>query len=128
MFSEARIPLLADKPFARDLSAELGLRYSRYDSVGSTWTYKALGDWSPVGGLRFRGGYQRAVRAPAASVCRGFERDEQGFPSFMDQSTANIPFIRVRGIDWQLNYRRDLPWGLLGERDRAEINLTGTRY
>lgn len=252
LFSEARIPLLADKPFVRDLSAELGLRYSRYDSVGSTWTYKALGDWSPVGGLRIRGGYQRAVRAPnvrelyqerfedfaflldpcsadagllgraevvaacirngvppssfglldfesfspaltsgnpdakaesadtftigaaimprqlpgvsatidfydvritnaialrqgggawmvlgcilgaggdpAAAVCQDFERDEQGFPSFMDQSTANIPEIRARGIDWQVGYRRQLSRGLFGGNDRAEINLSGTRY
>ena len=252
LFNEARIPLLAGRRFAHELSAELGLRYSRYDSVGATWTYKALADWSPVRGLRIRGGYQRAVRAPnvrelfqerfedftflldpcsaraglvenadvaaacirngvppasfdilepgtvalaltrgnpdanaetadtftigavltprrfpglsatidfydirikeaialldgggtwmlfgcilgahgdpAAPVCQHFERDSDGAVAFLDQSTANIPFIRARGVDWQLNYRRDLTWGLLGDRDRAEISAAGTVY
>jgi len=46
------------------LSAELGLRYSDYDSVGGVWTWKAMGNWSPMPGLRFRAGMQRATRAP----------------------------------------------------------------
>jgi iron complex outermembrane recepter protein len=64
LFAEARVPLVADRPFVRELTAELGLRYSDYDSVGGVWTWKALGEWVPVAGLRARGGYQRAVRAP----------------------------------------------------------------
>ncbi|WP_338242153.1 TonB-dependent receptor domain-containing protein [Aurantiacibacter hainanensis] len=64
LFTEARIPVIADAPFAEDLNFELGARYSDYSRIGGAWTFKALSSWSPVEALRLRGGYQRAVRAP----------------------------------------------------------------
>ncbi|GAA4712183.1 TonB-dependent receptor [Sphingomonas lutea] len=64
LFGEALIPLLKDRPFARELSLEPGFRLSHYSSVGAVWTWKAMGYWSPVRELRFRGGLQKAVRAP----------------------------------------------------------------
>lgn len=63
-FTEARIPLVQDAPFAKSLTAELAFRYSDYSTVGTTETYKIAGDWEPIDGLRIRGGYNRAVRAP----------------------------------------------------------------
>lgn len=70
-----------------------------------------------------------AAGDPAAPACQGYRRNPIfGSLEFIDQPTSNIPQIGVSGIDWQLAYRRDLPWGLLGDRDRAEINLAGTRY
>jgi outer membrane receptor protein involved in Fe transport len=64
LFGEALIPIIKGKRFAEDLSAELGLRYSDYDSVGGVWTWKAMGNWSPIRKLRLRAGLQKAVRAP----------------------------------------------------------------
>ena len=64
LFGEARIPLISDMPFAKDVSLELGYRFSDYSSVGNTNTYKVAGEWEVVDGVRFRGGYNRAVRAP----------------------------------------------------------------
>ncbi|MBS0332611.1 MAG: TonB-dependent receptor, partial [Proteobacteria bacterium] len=64
LFGEARIPLVSDQPWAKDLSLELGYRYSDYSSVGDTNTYKVSGEWEVIDGLRFRAGYNRAVRAP----------------------------------------------------------------
>jgi outer membrane receptor protein involved in Fe transport len=64
LFGELRIPLVEDKPFFRSLSLELGYRYSDYSSAGTTDAYKIQGDWAPIEGVRFRGGYNRAVRAP----------------------------------------------------------------
>jgi outer membrane receptor protein involved in Fe transport len=63
-FAEARIPLVQDAPFAKNLTLELAYRFSDYSSIGTTSTYKIAGDWEPVSGLRLRGGYNRAVRAP----------------------------------------------------------------
>ncbi len=74
---------------------ELGARYSDYDTTGGVPTYKALFGWAPVAGLRFRGGFQLANRAPninelflsASSVpinlrgpdpCRSDTRDTNG--------------------------------------------------
>ncbi|MEW5684834.1 MAG: TonB-dependent receptor [Pseudomonadota bacterium] len=64
MFSEARLPIMQDKAFAKNLTVELAFRYSDYSSIGTTETYKIAGDWEPVDGFRVRGGYNRAVRAP----------------------------------------------------------------
>jgi outer membrane receptor protein involved in Fe transport len=64
VFGEARIPIVEDQPFFKRLSLELGYRYSDYSSIGTTNTYKISGDWEIIDGLRLRGGYNRAVRAP----------------------------------------------------------------
>jgi iron complex outermembrane receptor protein len=64
LFGEARVPLVSDMPFAKYLGLELGYRFSNYSSVGNTNTYKVAGEWEVIDGLRFRAGYNRAVRAP----------------------------------------------------------------
>jgi iron complex outermembrane recepter protein len=65
-FSEIKIPLVQDS-FFHELSVEGGYRYSDYSVNGrsfSTNTYKLLGEFAPIADIRFRGGYNRAVRAP----------------------------------------------------------------
>jgi iron complex outermembrane receptor protein len=64
LFGEARVPLVSDMPYAKYLGLELGYRFSNYSSVGNTNTYKVSGEWEVIDGLRFRAGYNRAVRAP----------------------------------------------------------------
>jgi iron complex outermembrane receptor protein len=64
LFGETRIPVINDMPFAKEVSLELGYRFSSYSSVGDTNTYKVAGDWEIIDGLRLRAGYNRAVRAP----------------------------------------------------------------
>ena len=63
-YFELKMPLIQDRPFFSSLNLEGGFRYSKYSTVGSVYTYKGGGDYSPVEGVRFRGIYQRAVRAP----------------------------------------------------------------
>ncbi|WP_235524393.1 TonB-dependent receptor [Caulobacter sp. Root655] len=64
IYGEIRVPLVENKPFFKSLSAEGGVRYSDYSTAGDTWAYKAGGEWAPVSDIRFRGSFQRAVRAP----------------------------------------------------------------
>ena len=64
IYGEAIVPLVQDRPGFYSLNLELGARYSDYSSVGGVWTYKGGANWSPVPGLKVRGMYQRAVRAP----------------------------------------------------------------
>jgi outer membrane receptor protein involved in Fe transport len=63
-FVEARLPLIQDKPFVKEISVDTAFRYSKYDVGFSTNTYKLGLDYSPTSSFRFRGGYNRAVRAP----------------------------------------------------------------
>jgi outer membrane receptor protein involved in Fe transport len=64
VYGELLIPVLADMPFFEELNLEIGGRYSDYNTTGTSWTYKALADWAVTDWLRFRGGYNRAERAP----------------------------------------------------------------
>ncbi|HEX5262862.1 MAG TPA: TonB-dependent receptor, partial [Phenylobacterium sp.] len=64
LFGETRIPIANDMPLAKDVSLELGYRFSDYSSIGDTNTYKVSGEWEVVDGVRLRAGYNRAVRAP----------------------------------------------------------------
>ncbi len=72
-FGEVIAPLVQDRPFFQSLTLEAGVRYSHYKIFSAnspsfnTTTYKGGGSWEPVNGLKFRGSYQRAVRAPTIS-------------------------------------------------------------
>ncbi|UZK68109.1 TonB-dependent receptor [Sphingomonas sp. S1-29] len=67
---ELIVPLVADRPFFNLLQVEGGVRYSSYtvDAAGdpsyNTTTWKVGGQWEPFDGIKFRGNYSRAVRAP----------------------------------------------------------------
>ena len=63
-FAEVIAPIIEDRPFFKSLSIEGGVRRSDYSSIGKNTTWKVGGNWQPVDGVKFRGNYQRAVRAP----------------------------------------------------------------
>ena len=63
-YAELLVPLLKDLPAVKKLELELGYRTSTYNLAGTVSTYKGLFNWTPIDALRFRGGYQRANRAP----------------------------------------------------------------
>jgi len=63
-FGELIVPLFANLPGIYDSKLEFGYRYSDYSRFKSTDTYKIAGDYSPVQDIRFRAGYNRAVRTP----------------------------------------------------------------
>ncbi|WP_404712650.1 TonB-dependent receptor domain-containing protein [Sphingomonas sp. MMS24-J13] len=69
-YAELNAPIVADKPGFNSLTLEAGVRYSDYKvkTTGNpgynTTTYKGGATWEPVRGIKIRGDYQRAVRAP----------------------------------------------------------------
>lgn len=63
-YGELLIPVLADLPFVQSLNLELGYRLSDYSTIGTNSTYKINAEYAPTRWLRFRGGFQRAARAP----------------------------------------------------------------
>src|SRR3569833_2675893 len=64
IFGEIRVPVIQDAPMAKELSLEGGYRTSDYSSSGHINSYKVSGDWQVIDDVRFRGSFQRAVRAP----------------------------------------------------------------
>ncbi len=67
VFGELLLPFAQDASFAKELSVDLGYRYSKYDTFSAKSTYKADLSWAPITQLRFRGGYSVAIRAPSLS-------------------------------------------------------------
>lgn len=65
VYAELLVPVLKDLPFVQEFSVDLGYRYSDYSSVGGVHAYKADLNWHVIEPLRFRGGWNRAVRAPS---------------------------------------------------------------
>ena len=64
-YIEADLPVLGNLPAVKKLDFNLGYRYSDYNSeAGSVDTWKALLNWQVNDYVTFRGGPQRANRAP----------------------------------------------------------------
>jgi len=93
-FGELIVPIVSDRPFFDELTIEGGIRYSSYniDAPGSpsytTTTWKVGGSWAPIDGLRFRGNYSRAVRAP--NISELFTPVSQGLTNLNDDPCANL--------------------------------------
>lgn len=64
-FGELLIPLLKDKPFFQELTVSGSGRISDYKgATGTVYSYGGQVIWRPIEDVRFRGSYQRAIRAP----------------------------------------------------------------
>ena len=62
--AEANVPLLRDAPLIQSFDINGAARYTKYQTVGSYWTWKIGADWHVNDDLRFRGTVSRDIRAP----------------------------------------------------------------
>ncbi len=90
VFGEVRIPIVEDG-LIYALEVNGAARYSDYslDRVGGNWTYNLGGEFAPIRGIRFRGQYSRAVRAP--NVQDLFGGNSTGFPAATDPCSDRGP-------------------------------------
>jgi iron complex outermembrane receptor protein len=65
VFTEFNLPLVDGLPFADQLAFDGGYRYSSYSLGFKTNTFKVGLEWAPIHDVRFRGSFNRAVRAPS---------------------------------------------------------------
>jgi outer membrane receptor protein involved in Fe transport len=63
-FAEARIPLVQDVSFVKDLTFNGSYRYSDYSTDVNTSTYGLGLDWQIIDDVKLRYSFQHAVRAP----------------------------------------------------------------
>ncbi|MBD1388940.1 TonB-dependent receptor [Neiella sp. HB171785] len=71
IYTEFAIPLLADKPFVDDLTAEVAARYFDYSTFGSDMTWKVGLTWRVNPELMIRGVASTAFRAPTVDELYG---------------------------------------------------------
>ena len=78
--------MLKDVTFANQLDLELAYRQSDYSTIGNVTSYKVAGSWAPIDWVRFRAGFNTAVRAP--SVGELFSPQGENFPGSTDPCAA----------------------------------------
>lgn len=84
VFGEVQLPILANMPFAENLTLNAAGRISDYKGgIGTTYTYNAGITYSPIPDILFRANYGRAVRAPNVS--------ETAFPLVPNFNTISDP-------------------------------------
>lgn len=100
-FLEVLAPILANLPLVKQLDLNLGYRYADYNTVGGVSSYKAELDWAVNDVIRFRGGVQRAVRAP--SIDELFSPLDSAFPQI---GAATATGLSGDPCDTRGSYRR----------------------
>ena len=81
-FGEVFFPLIEGQQFFDELSVNGAYRYTDHSNAGGFSSYAAGAEWAPNSDIRFRGQYQRAVRAP--NVVELFSPQTNGFPRATD--------------------------------------------
>ena len=72
LFAAVQVPLLHDRPWARDMALNIGLRWSDFYSFDSHTTWQAGLRWQPAEELTLRANYAEVFRAP--SLAELYER------------------------------------------------------
>ncbi|WP_324749173.1 TonB-dependent receptor [Sphingomonas sp. LY54] len=82
VFAETNVPLLSDMRFVNYLGLTGAVRYSDYSTIGSVVSWNAGAEYEPFKGLRFRGVYAQANRAP--NISELFSAPSETFASVSD--------------------------------------------
>ena len=67
VFAEIRLPIFADRAFARELTIDAAVRQADYSTLGEATSWKFGATWAPIDDVRFRFTTSEAVRAPNIS-------------------------------------------------------------
>jgi outer membrane receptor protein involved in Fe transport len=65
LFAAVQVPLLHDRPWARDMALDVGLRWSDFSSFDHHTTWQADLRWQPAEELALRASYSGVFRAPS---------------------------------------------------------------
>lgn len=95
VYGETFVPLLADMPGVKALNLTLGLRYSDYDSFGTTTNGTAKLEYRPISDLLVRASYAEVFRAP--TIGDRFSAPAQSNPLFFD------PCVKLTAADVTAN-------------------------
>ena len=108
-FAEVEVPLLADKPAFKELTANVSTRYTDDEFYSGAWTYSAKLAWRPVDSLLIRGTVGTSYRAP--NLQELFMVGQSGFRnSTFDPCAVGPAFDPIGGYDPTLDPRD--PWVL----------------
>lgn len=93
VYGELEIPLLANLPFAQELTLSASGRYTDYDSYGDDTTYKIGLLYTPFDWISLRSTYGTSYRAPAL-----FEQFQGATSGFLNQSSDPCNNYNAPGV------------------------------
>lgn len=85
IYGEAKIPLLHNVRFARDLTIDAQGRWSHYNTFGNAQNWKTSINWAPVRDIRFRATLGTSFRQP--NVYELYGGQSVGYPAAVDPCT-----------------------------------------
>ena len=81
-FAELEMPLLADVPAFKELTANISTRYTKDEFYAGSWTYSGKLAWRPMDSLLLRGTVGTSYRAP--NMRENFLLGQTGFLNLFD--------------------------------------------
>ncbi len=109
-YFELFVPVLADLPAIKSLNVTIGSRFSKYNTVGSSWNQKFGVEWRPIDDLLLRGTVAGVFRAP--NINELYDGAAGSAPQFTDPcvglcaADACSPCCRLPERSGQLRGRR----------------------
>ena len=122
-FAEGLIPLVQDKPFAKDVSVEVGIRESNYSSTGTHATYKLQASWAVTPDFKFRVGYNRVTRSP--NITELFTPQGLGLGGSADPCAGPASGITYTPAQCALTGVPTTQFGLVAENPAGQYNTLG---
>ena len=110
-FAEAEMPLIENRPGFQSLALNAAFRSSEYNTIGNAETFAVGLGWQVNDEMRFRGNFNRAVRAP--NVGDLFSPSTNGFPGAQDPCSGGLGSYSAATID-QTCIDAGVPAGQLG--------------
>jgi outer membrane receptor protein involved in Fe transport len=126
-YIEVVAPLVEDRPFFHSLTVEGGYRYSDYNTIGGTDTYKFGGSWAPIEDIKFRAVFSRSVRAP--NVGELFSPQVTGLSNLTtDPCQGTAAEVAARGANFPALCQAQVvgtQFGSIPAPAAGQINVTG---
>ena len=90
VFAEVRLPIFADRSFAREFTVDAAVRQADYSTLGEATSWKFGATWAPIDQIRFRYTTSEAVRAPNIS-----ELYDPRLPIFINKNEDPCDALRI---------------------------------
>ncbi|MEN1995593.1 MULTISPECIES: TonB-dependent receptor plug domain-containing protein [Stenotrophomonas] len=126
-YLELNVPILADLPFAKELSVDMAGRYSDYNTFGDTVNSKFGLKWKPIDDLLVRGTYATGFRAPTVANLYGgtsqsFDKYTDPCDTFFGAAVRNPDVAARCGGAVPANFRQEASGGIDATGPGAQSN------
>ncbi|MBO9711702.1 TonB-dependent receptor [Sphingomonas sp.] len=129
-YAELLVPVFGPgnaMPGFERLEIDAAVRYDKYSDVGSTTNPKFGVNWSPLGGLTFRGSYGTSFRAPLISQIYG-NSNNLFVQTYQNPAGSPIVGVALSGPNLGLKPEEATTWSVGGDWEVTDTLKFGATY